>query len=328
MAPFDKALAASPEEGMTAKLVEGAKKEGELLFYFSMTVPEGAALLNKFHDKYPFIKVEMFRNSSEKLTSRVLAEAQAKKHRFDVIAIPSSTIEFLKRKNIFAKYLSPQGKYFPEIFKDPDGYGIAAFYLLNVVAYNTKAVAQRDIPKTYDDLLDAKWKGKIAMDTGGFDWFGNVLKIMGEAKGLQYMKKLGEQDIQFRAGKTLVCQLVAAGERIIGLPVFSQRIDMMRSQGAPIEYVFIEPLISELNSPSVSANAPHPNAARLFVDFLLSREGQDTIASFYRLPTREDVEARVPRSKAKGLKILPFDPGIIDNYEKYAKLYRDILIRK
>lgn len=328
IASFHMALAAQSEKEITAKLVEGAKKEGAMLFYFSMTVPEGDGLLKKFQEKYPFIKVGMYRSGSESMLPRIVAEDKAKKYLFDVVALPTLTTEVLKRKNLLAKYISPQGKFFQETFKDPDGYWVAAYYQLSLMAYNTKLVSPREAPKTYEDLLARQWKGKIGMDTGAFDWFSSILKIMGEEKGLQYMKRLSDQNIKFRSGRTLNCQMVAAGETSLAVPVHNNRVDMMKAQGAPIEYVFFEPLISDFITPSISAHAPHPNAAKLFVDFLLSVEGQEIIASYYRLPARDDVDSRVPRAKAKGLKLLPFDPGIIDHFDRYVKLYREVLMKK
>ncbi len=324
----ERALASQGEDELTAKLVEGAKKEGQLQWYFSMTVPEADTLAKKFQEKYPFIKVGLYRANSERLLPRIVAEDQAKKYVFDVLSAPAMTGEFLKRKNLIAKYLSPQGKYYPQTFKDPEGYWIASFFLVNILTYNTRLVPRKDVPKTYEDLLDPKWKGKMVMDTGAFDWFAGIFKIMGEEKGMQFMKRLSEQNIQFRSGRTLVTQMVAAGERSIATPVYNQRVEWLKADGAPIDWVPLEPIVSEVNPPVISAHAPHGNAARLFVDFLLSKEGQETIASFYRLPTREDVEARVPRAKCKGLKILPFDSSIGDNYGKYIKLYREVLMKK
>ncbi len=326
-APSAGALASQAEEELTAKLVEGAKKEGQLLLYHSMNVQEGDKLLKRFQEKYPFIKTEMVRSDSQAGLNKILAEDRAKKHLCDVMSFPAMSIEVLKRKNLLAKYLSPNGKSYPEEFKDPDGYWISNYFQLHVMAYNTRLIAPKEVPRSYEDFLGPKWKGKIGMDANAFYWFAGVLKIMGEEKGLQYMKKLSDQNIRFD-GRILVVQLVAAGETSITMPVYNHRIEQMKSDGAPLEWSALEPLIAEVNAPSISAHAPHPHTARLFIDFLLSKEGQEIIASFYRLPTRSDVEARIPRAKAKGMKILPFDPAITDNYEKYVKLYREVLMKK
>jgi len=126
--------------------VEGAKKEGELLLYSSWSVQEAEKMFNKFQEKYPFIKAVLYRGTSESLLTRIVAEDRSKKYLFDVVSLPTLTIEVLKRANIIGKYISPQEKYFPEIFKDSEGYWIAAYYMLNVMAYNTKLVAPRTSP--------------------------------------------------------------------------------------------------------------------------------------------------------------------------------------
>ncbi len=123
-------------------------------------------------------------------------------------------------------------------------------------------------------------------------------------------------------------QLLAAGEHSIAIPVFNSTIGMQKDKGAKIEWAAIEPIVAEVNAPAISAHARHPNAAKLFFDFLLSAEGQETISSFNYIPCRSDVDAIQPRMKARGLKILPFDPSIADNYEEYIKLHRRILMKR
>jgi len=320
---------ASQSEGDAVKLLEGAKKEGEVLLYSTLSVQEGDQLFKGFHEKYPSIKTKMYRASGESILPRIVGEDQAKKYLCDVVSIPALLTDVLKKKNLLAKYLSPQGKFIPEVFKDPDGYWIGGYYMFNVLAYNTKLVAPKDVPRNYEDLLAPKWKGgKIGMDTGAINWFANVLKIMGEEKGLEYMKKLSGQDIKFRDGRALNSQMVAAGEISMTIPVLNHTTDRIKSQGAPIEWVAFEPVIVDINPPAVSAHAPHPNAARLFIDFMLSREGQEIIASIEKLPTRDDVNAGAAGARGKRFKILPYDPSFTDQYAKYAKLYHEVLMKK
>ena len=151
-----------------------------------------------------------------------------------------------------------------------------------------------------------------------------MLKIMGEEKGLEYMKRLAKQDIQFRTGRTVNTQMLAAGEFSIGIALYNQRVEEWKRKGSPVEWIVVEPVVSEMNPIAVSARAPHPNAARLFVDFVLSREGQEMISSFLRIPARVDVEAQIPELKLKGKKIWPIDLKIADDYDRYLKLFREI----
>jgi iron(III) transport system substrate-binding protein len=278
-------------------------------------------------DKYPFINVKFYRSGDVALLTKIFAEAQAKRNIVDIVDITGIGAEILRKRGLFAKYISPHWKFYSAGSKDPEGYWTDMYTNLNVIGYNTKLVSPKEVPKTYEDFLAPKWKGKIGMDTKAYYWFANILKVMGEKKGLDYMKRLAEQNIQFRTGRTLNAQMVAAGEVSIGIALYNQRVEEIKAKGAAMEWVAIEPVVPEIHPLLISANAPNPNAARLLVDYLLSREGQEVIASFLRIPSRIDVDPILPKLK-KGIKVLPFDSGITDDYDRYIKLYREVLMKK
>jgi iron(III) transport system substrate-binding protein len=196
-----------------------------------------------------------------------------------------------------------------------------------VIGYNTNMVSSQEAPKAWADLLDPTWKGNMGIVTNADNWFIPMVKMMGEEKGLEYMKRLSVQNLQWRTGRTLVTQLVAAGEYGIGIAVYNQRVEELKSKGAPLEWVPVDPVFPEIHPLAISSHAAHPNAARLFVDFVLSREGQEMMASFYRIPSRVDVDPMVPKLK-RGLRVMPWDPTVVDEYERYYKLYRKVLMRK
>lgn len=323
----DKALAASAEEKMHAKLIEGAKKEGKLVWYTTMAGDKGELIRKTFQEKYPFINAAMYRTGDQNLLNKIFAEVQAKRYLCDVVMITGIMGETLKKRGLFAKYPSPERKFYPEGLKEPEAYWTDVFLNLNVIGYNTKLVAAKEAPRTYEDLLSPRWKGKMGMDDKAFYWFANVLNLMGEKKGLDYMKRLANQNIQFRTGRTLIAQLVAAGESPVGIALYNQKIEEMKANGAPIEWVAIEPVVPEIHPVGLFSYAPHPNAAMLFIDFILSRECQEMIANIFYIPSRSDVDPIVPRLK-KGMKILPFDFSIGDEYPRYVKLYREILMNK
>ncbi len=322
-----RAVAAPAEDARKAALIEGAKKEGKVVWYNMLTVVEANVVAKKFHEKYPFITAEMYRSGAENMMTKITAENQAKKYIFDVLMITAAESELLRRKGLFAKYLSPERKFFPENLRDAEGYWTDQYLNLNVIGYNTKLVSRQDLPKTYEDLLKPRWKGRMGMDTKAYNWFASVIKHMGEKKGLEFMKKLGEQNILFRTGRTLNAQLVGAGEVQLGIAVYNQRIEEMKEKGAPVEWLALEPVVPEIHPLSLSAHAPHPNAARLFLDYLLSKEGQEVIASFFRIPSRSDVEPRIPAMR-KGFTIMDPDFSMVDQYDRYVKLYRELLMKK
>ena len=328
LSPLDGALAQSDEQHR-AKLIEGAKKEGKAVWYAAMGGQDSDKLMKEFEKKYPFVKMECYRAGAEKILARVLEEARADRHIFDVT--DNGILEGLtiKTKGIFGKYLSPERKYYSDVDKDPEGYWTGIYANKVVVMYNTKLVAPKDVPKTYEDLLDPKWKGKMGMDTKAYYELAVLMKIMGGGeKGLNFVRKLSEQNIQFRTGRTLVGTMVIAGEMSMGLFIYNHSIEEVKGKGAPVDWVALEPVIDKTHPFGVAARAPHPNAGRLFTDYVLSREGQEVIASFYRVPTRSDVEAMVPRLKVKDKKTFPPDASFVNDFEKYAKLYRTVLMKK
>ena len=326
--PFTAPLhAASLDEENTAKLVAGAKKEGKMLWYATLVAADADRLLKRFQEKYPFIKTELYRTGDDGMMTRIMAEAQAKRPAFDVVMITGIAGEVLKKKGLTAKYLSPERKFFPEGSRDHEGYWTDIYMNLYSIGYNTKLVSRQEAPKTWADLANPKWKKRMGMDTKSYYWFAVMLKSLGEEKGREFMKKLASQEIQFRTGQPLITQLMAAGEVSIGIALYNQVVEEMKTKGGAVEWVSIEPLIPQIHPLSVAAQAPHPNAARLFIDFMLSREGQEMLAGFSRIPSRSDVDPLIPRLK-KGLSIMPFDFSIVDDYDRYIKLYRELLLRK
>ena len=173
------------------KTIEGAKKEGALVVYTSMTVDQMQKILAAFKARYPFIQATMFRAVGERLLTKIMTEAQTGKYDFDVVQSAESQAYFLKKKNLLQKYISPETKNIQKPFFDPEGYWTAVYIMPNVIAYNTRMVKRNEVPKTDEDLLNPKWKGKIGMDHTKPEWFAWKLKQMGEERGLTYMKKLG-----------------------------------------------------------------------------------------------------------------------------------------
>jgi len=315
-------FALSAEEERVAKLIEGAKKEGKLVFYTAMSISEAVPILKKFEQKYPFIKTDLFRGRGETQVTRIIAEAKAGKTVADAVQLGGFQVHLIKREGALMKYVSPESRFFPSGFKDPDGYWTDTFMNTNVMAYNTKLVLPKDAPKSYDDLLDPQWKGKLGMDYQEYEWFSVILKLKGEGKGLDFMKKLAKQNINFRNGRTLVATLVVAGESRAAISVYTDRAEMFKKAGAPLEWVPVEPVVAKLHPLAITAQAPHPNSAKLFVDYLLSKEGQTTFRTLGNHPSRPDVEPSITR--LKGIKLLPSDPREAENYTNVVTLYKSV----
>ena len=311
--------------GDRERVLELAKKEGRLVLYMGMDTDEANLYAKEFTKQYPFIKPEIFRSSGEKVQTRFLIEHRANVHNADIFQTSIVQVYQLKNSALLSKYVSQESRIYPEGFKDSQGYWTAFYLIPYVIGYNTRLVAPKDAPTSYEDLLHPKWKGEIGLETEEYQWFYHLLQIMGKEKGPEYMRKLAGQNLQMRKGHTLLADLVAAGEMKLAVVVYANRVERMKNSGAPIDWVrFKVPTITVLNAVSIPEKAPHPNAARLFVDFVLSKEGQNLLRGLRRIPARPDVLPDPP-SLTKGLNLYAARPeGMIENYNETVTHFDEI----
>jgi iron(III) transport system substrate-binding protein len=310
----------------TPEIIEGAKKERQLVVYTSMTVDQMQQILNAFKAKYPFIEPHMFRAVGERLLTKILTETQSGRYDFDVVQSAETQAYILQKSNLLARYASAEAKSLPKAFVDAQGHWAAVYIMPNVVGFNTKLVKRQDVPKNEQDLLDPKWKGKIAMDPTKPEWFAWVLKRMGREQGLAYMKRLAAQELRLHPGLSLLTNLLAAGEFPLALNTYLHNVEEVKKKGGPADWVAFDPVFTKFQPIEVSAKAPHPNAAKLFIDFVLSLEGQKIIASFSRVPTRPGVQTEIP-----GLDQLNFvvdDFNAAEDYNKNYDLFRSIFVAR
>src|SRR3972149_2439912 len=313
-------FALSPSE---TELISGAKKEGQFLLYCSMQVDQSTPILKKFEEKYPFIKTGLYRPSGKKIMNKYFMEERANKFSADCILISGFHLIQLQKRNLLKRYVSPESEEYPDYFKDPKGYWNASHANTYVIGYNTKLISSKEVPKTYEDLLDPKWKGKIGFDNEDYEWMGNILKMMGREKGISYLRKLSQQNLQIRHGHTLITQLIIAGEFPLGF-VFGYAAELVKAKGAPIDWVGLEPVVTGINVIVIPDKAPHPYSAKLFVDFILSNEGQVLLRDLTsKIPARSDVEP-IPARLTKGLKLFVSSPSLAEEANELAILGREI----
>ena len=312
------------QDSHTQKLIDGAKKEGALVWYMSASIEDAQAILLAFSKKYPFLKTDFFRAGSARLFNRIMNEARAGKVLFDLVAVRGLETHQLVKAGLLQPYVSPESAAYPAGFKDSKGYWVDYFDSYNVIGYNTQLVARDQAPKSWEDLLDPKWKGKIALDEENFSWYGAMTQKWGKEKTQRYMRALAKQDIQLRNGQTLIAQLMAAGEFSVAM-VLAHRIEKMKEQGAPVEWVTtLDPVTASLHPIGIAAKAPHPNAAKLFVDFILSKDGQQLLLSIERTPARPGIDTKM---EARKLKLFPMPPELGERYEQFQKEFREIFGR-
>ena len=304
-------------------VVAEAKKEGEVSLYLSTNLTDANGMIQQFGRKYPFVTVALYRTENEKLLSRILAEASAGKFTADVILISSFEVRVLMQRKLLQRYVSVESQFYPDGFTDKEGYWTSVYSIPRVMAYNTKLVKAEAAPKTYEDLLQPKWKGSVGLSDSAVLWYAGFLKYYGAEKGREYMKKLSAQKPEFRDSETVITQLLAAGEFPLGL-TYSHQIGTLKKKGAPVEWIrTMQPIVTGLKPIALSAKAVHPNTGKLFIDFALSKEGQELIRSFNRIPSRGDVSSEL----REGMKLYPADPRWGDNYARYVGEFREVFFK-
>jgi len=319
-------IAAIPAHGADPRVVAAAKKEGKLVAYVSMLTENATALLTEFKKKYPFIDTSLYRANTQKLLPKIQLEARTQQHEADVISATFTIWNELTRGKLIMKYDSPERAKYPDALKDADGYWNILHLGVQGMAYNTKLVSPDAAPKKYEDLLQPRWRPKqIAMDYRDSSWMAVMLEIMGEAEGLAFMKKLAAKDLYMRENKNLLTQLLAAGEFPVLANTYLETFAKIQKAGAPIEWVPGQnPIPASTHLLGVYAHARHPNAAKLFVDFLLSQEGQSLTANVIgSYPANPGVESEL-RKKTAGYRLHPVNPKMMARFDEVNKQYMDI----
>ena len=314
----DAGLYAGPDR--LGKVIEGAKKEKELNLYTSAQSDDMGALVSAYEKKYG-VKVNVWRASSEKVLQRAVAEARANRNTVDLVETNGPEMESLHREQILQQIKSPYHADLIAPAMRPHGEWVGTRLNVFVQAYNTQAVRKQDLPKTWEDLLDPKWKGKLGVEQEDSDWLAGMFDEIGEAKGTKLFKEIvARNGISVRKGHTLLTQLVVSGEVPLALTVYNYKAEQFKRQGAPIDWFSIGTAIARPNGVGVARRAPHPHAAVLFYDFEISEEGQRILAQRDFVPTSKKVDTPLNKLPLKFV-----DARVtLDEYDKWVKLYEDI----
>lgn len=303
-----------------AKLVEEAKREGKVVVYAAYSTADANAFKAAFERKYPFIKFEYFRAGKDKLLARYLTEVRAGQFLPDVYQSSIFPIMTLQQKGLLAKYSSPEREVYAEALKDKEGYWTAVYLNAMTIAYNTRLVRPGEVPKGYQELLLPKWKGKMGMDLNKTEWYVAMFQMMGEEKGKKYMEALSKQQIQARDGNTITGQLLVAGEFPLVVSQYPTSVEEFKKVGAPIDWVPLDPHFVYSITIAMTAKNSHPAAGKLFIDFVLSEEGQLIMKSLSRIPARKDVLPSPP-NLIQGRKLLVVNPASSEDYNRFNNEY-------
>lgn len=306
------------------KVIEAAKKEGELGWWSTIAQDQSQKIIEEFMKVYPFIKANYWRSGSVGIHTKILIEARAGRTSWDVVS--QTTPEFiheLKQKAVIAPYHSAERRHFSNDLKDKDGYWTGTYALPTGLGFNTQQVKREEVPKNYQELLHPKWKGKkISVDDESYEFLVGLMQAWGRSAAIDYFKKLAAQEPMIGRGNSQRTQLLAAGEFPLAIS-YTHTVEWSKAQGNSVDWVNLEPVVIKFDGIMLGAKAAHPNAAKLFIDFILSQQGQSLLQSFSRVTLREGIEPNPPRL-IKGFKRVVLHPEKAQDAQESLKLYREI----
>jgi len=305
------------------RVLEAARKEREVVVYTSLNLKDSVPIVEVFERKYGGVKVQLWRSSSEKVLQRAIAEARAGRFSCDILETNGPEMEAMHREQLLEEFFSPHFKDLPPAAFPKHRHYVADRFNFFTVAYNTNLVKADEVPKTYEDLLHPRFAGRVGIEAGDADWFGAMVKAMGEEKGLAFFRKLAAAKPEIRSGHTLMAELVASGEIPLAVTIYNHNAERLVVKGAPIRWKALKPTFGRPNAIGVARRAPHPYAALLFSDFMLSLEGQTILKERNRVPSSRAVETHLNK--------FPFemiDPVItLDEADRWEKLWSDLFLK-
>jgi iron(III) transport system substrate-binding protein len=305
------------------RLIEQAKKEGTVSLYTSLAPTESQPMAEAFEKKYG-IKVELWRSQSERVVQRVVSEAKAGRNTVDVIATNGPEMESLAREKVLTTYFTPHAADLPPASIPRHRLWMPDRLQFFVVGYNTNLVKREDLPKSLKGFTDPKWKGKLAIEAGDAEWMATLVRKWGEPEGMAFFRKLSEMRPDVRKGHPLLAQLVSAGEIAVCLTAYSANVETLKRKGAPIDYAPID-AIARPQGIGIAKSAPHPAAALLFADFVLSAEdGQRLYESMGRPPVNRKIKSKLTDFDYIYLDVVT----VVDEADKWDKLWAELFLKR
>ena len=325
-------LACATAQAAEAALIEAAKKEGRVLWYTTLIVNQVVIpLKTAFEKKYPGVTLDYARNDEGPTAIRLLNEAKAGKVQADVFDGLTVNVP-LKREGLLARIEIPNAADYPAEMKDADGAWHALLLFVFTPGFNTTLVSKADAPKTYEDLLDPRWKGKMAWNpnssAGAIGFVGNILLSMGQDAGMDYLRALAKQNIvNVEASSRAILDPVIAGEYPLALCIFNHHAVLSAQKGAPVDWIKLNPIAAPMQVTSLVKNCAHPNAGKLLIDFIASEQGQKVLAGADYLPAMPSVEAKTPSLKPEKGDFTPlyFPPDLLGrDGDRWDQIYKTL----
>jgi iron(III) transport system substrate-binding protein len=301
-------------------LIAQAKKEQELVIYGTAQAHQVQNYLKNFRKQYPFLEIKYSRATGETLTSKILAEASGGQLGADVILINNYTHRIFMKKNLIVPYITSAVKTFPAGLADPNGYWVGFYIVPYAIEYNTQRVDKNEVPKSYADLLQPRWKGRMSLEQEEYLVTQAHLQYLGKEKAVDYFRKLAQQDLTLTKGHSQQTVLLSAGE--FSLVVYNDiaRTEEYKRKGAPVAWVDAEPHVTVVVAAAMTRESKHPAAAKLLMDFIASEAGQKEVLAMEKPPA-------LPKFRPdylKGVRLYPADWTLSDSFEEHNKLFREI----
>jgi len=326
---FVAAVLAARVDAVSQSLEDAAKQEGKVVVYGSIESSTMKAIAESFTQRYG-VGVEYWRGSSSKVIDRALTEFRSGKPAFDVAMTNHGPMQLLKKQGLFTKYLSPQNANFPASMKDPDNV-LSPIYRIVIVGivYNTKLVKPDEAPRSLEDFLNPKWRGKWAIPdptqhfTTG-QWLRNLEKLYG-AEWLPLVRKLAETRPILVESFIPSAQKITSGEALAGI-TYVKYVHVFGKDGAPLDYVRLPKMLAEGHSAAISAKAPHLNSAKLFENFLISREGMEIEAREGEFVTAKGIYP--PIKDAEKINAVMIDELSSEEFQKWAATFHPLFVSR
>lgn len=316
-------------------LEEHAIKEGKVVWYSSQDPRLVRAWNDEFKKRYPQIDVQFVRMTASATIQRALSESQAGRPVTDLLDPPPTNLAILQRDRMLARYVSPESKDFDPEAKDPKGLWTAYWYASLVAAFNSSLIKKADVPITLEELANPALKGKLGfVSVSGPHWVAGVLKAKGENAGMEAIRKIAAQGPRLYESHTALGNALASGQVAVAFALLIGVADRNQKAGAPVDWVVPDPLLFQPIYLVIPKDAPHPYAAALVYDWLLSKEGQ----SFYKetgyLGPRKDTEYAtsaegvMKMAKGEGRTIVNLSTDLLADISRYIKIFEDLFVRK
>lgn len=313
------------------RLLAGAKAEGLVILYSNISADNFEKLRVDFERRYS-IKLDHYRASGERIANRVLTEARGGKFIPDVIGPSNEHLPALIKAGLVGRYDSPERAFYPDAYKDRQGYWMPWDHNVAVIAYNSRLVSPGDAPKKYEDFLEPKWKGSFALDQDPDKSIMGWLKTWGAEKTRKYLQGISKNEVVVRKGHTLMAQLLCAGEFKAGIDLYAYRLaDLKHTKGCPVEISYPDPTPSTPSPMVMAKKSSRPHAGALLMDYLLSEPGQKLLSEFGRLSARRGVRPIYPELdvEARGVRLLLLTPDDAIQFDKpYQQLREEFLLKR